>query len=146
MRLVVDSSVAVKWFLPEVHSAEAAALLNGDIELGAPDLLLVEAANIFWKKVRLGELDHADADVAMVALSTGGLHLLSTVSLLPRARVIARDLDHPIYDCAYLAAAEAWDTAVVSADRRLFDRVRASPLARRVEFVAPPPLGRGSVQ
>ena len=57
MNLVIDASVAVKWFAPEVLSSEAESLLDGDDALFAPDLLLVECGNIIWKKVRLGELD-----------------------------------------------------------------------------------------
>ena len=43
-RLVVDASVAVKWYVPEIHSEAAAKLLSGPYELIAPDLILPEAA------------------------------------------------------------------------------------------------------
>ena len=39
-KLVVDASVAVNWYVPEVGSAQAAALLDSDAELLAPDLLV----------------------------------------------------------------------------------------------------------
>ena len=38
-RVVVDASVAVKWFLPEIHSEAALRYLDGDYERVAPDLL-----------------------------------------------------------------------------------------------------------
>jgi predicted nucleic acid-binding protein len=56
VNLVIDASVAIKWFAPELLSAEAERLLDVDDALFAPDLLLVERGNIIWKKVRLGEL------------------------------------------------------------------------------------------
>jgi predicted nucleic acid-binding protein len=54
---VVDASVVLKWFLPEKDSGLADSLLedflNGDAELIAPDLILLEAANALWKRVEL---------------------------------------------------------------------------------------------
>jgi predicted nucleic acid-binding protein len=55
-RYVVDASVAVKWFVPEIHSETAARLLDETQELIAPDLLLPEFGNILWKKVQKGEI------------------------------------------------------------------------------------------
>jgi predicted nucleic acid-binding protein len=52
---VVDASVVLKWFLPEPDSAAADFLLekflNDEVELVAPDLILVEAASALWKRV-----------------------------------------------------------------------------------------------
>ncbi len=52
--VVVDSSVVIKWFLPEDDSTIAqtieAQLEKGEVILLAPELLLAEVANILWKK------------------------------------------------------------------------------------------------
>jgi predicted nucleic acid-binding protein len=50
--LVVDASLAIKWFIDEPDSAEALAVLRHPIS--APDLLAPECANILWKKVGRG--------------------------------------------------------------------------------------------
>jgi predicted nucleic acid-binding protein len=51
---VVDASVALKWFLPGPDSAAADFLLekflNDEVELLAPDLMLVEAASALSKR------------------------------------------------------------------------------------------------
>ena len=52
---VVDASVVVKWFVPEVHSDAARRLLTLSHEYFAPDLLFAETANTIWKKIRRGE-------------------------------------------------------------------------------------------
>lgn len=45
MKLTVDASVVVKWFIPELLASEARALLALRFDLHAPDLLLAEFAN-----------------------------------------------------------------------------------------------------
>lgn len=52
-KVVVDASVVVKWFVPEIHSAPAARLLDSDVVLYAPDLIGSEVGNTLRKKVRL---------------------------------------------------------------------------------------------
>jgi predicted nucleic acid-binding protein len=59
---VVDSSVAIKWYVPEVLDAEARRLRAGGVALHAPDFLDVEIAAIVWKKRRRGDLTRQDAD------------------------------------------------------------------------------------
>ncbi|HEX4158156.1 MAG TPA: type II toxin-antitoxin system VapC family toxin [Rhizomicrobium sp.] len=49
MTLVIDSSVAAKWFLEESGSAEAEALQLRD-DVIASDLLIPEVLNTIWKK------------------------------------------------------------------------------------------------
>ena len=64
--LVVDASVAAKWFLPsagETLTDEAAELLKryarGQIQFVVPDLFWAEIANIFWKAARQGRWSQA---------------------------------------------------------------------------------------
>ena len=43
-----------------------------------------------------------------------------------RAVQISGELDHPVYDCLYLACAEATGSTVVTADRRLANKAASS--------------------
>ena len=138
MNLVVDASVAVKWFLPENLTEAADRLLTGGYALSAPDLVLVEVANTLWKKVRLGEMDESDADEALASLSAGTIELQSTAPLVPRALKIAHDTGHPVYDCVYLAAAEAKKAVVVTADRRFYETVNATNWTRYIAHLDRP--------
>ncbi len=72
MRLtVVDASVGMKWFLPEVHSVEARKWRNGPDELHTLAFFFdLEIANILWKKVRRAEINRADADIILAQLSS----------------------------------------------------------------------------
>jgi predicted nucleic acid-binding protein len=136
VNLVLDASVAIKWFAPEVLSKEAESLLDSGDALFAPDLLLVECGNIIWKKVRLGELDRSDGDAALAALRSGPIDLVDTRPLVERALHLAHELKHPVYDCLYLATAEAVDGLVVTADRRFFDQCSSSIQRGRISWLA----------
>jgi len=56
-KIVVDSSVAIKWFVPEPLSDESRRVLDGyqagAFTLLAPDLLAAEIGNIVWEKISL---------------------------------------------------------------------------------------------
>ena len=56
MKLTVDASIVVKWFVAEALSKEARLLLAHRLDLHAPDLLLAEFANTIWKKARRSEI------------------------------------------------------------------------------------------
>jgi predicted nucleic acid-binding protein len=122
--LVIDSSIAVKWVIEETGT-EAALSLRRRARLIAPDLLVAECANIFWKKVRRKELSSDEAHLAARLLQSADLELLPTRSLLDAAVLIAIELDHPAYDCVYVALAAATDCRFVSADERLLRKIRA---------------------
>ena len=55
------------------------------------------------------------------------LEFRPTAPLASRAIELALELDHPVYDCFYLALAEAEKTELVTADLRLEGRVRSTP-------------------
>jgi hypothetical protein len=52
--------------------------------------------------------------------------LVGAARLSARAFALAHELDHPVYDCLYLALAEIEDVRMVTADRRLLERLRGS--------------------
>jgi predicted nucleic acid-binding protein len=126
MALIVDASIAIKWFIDEPGSDAARRLWQGESDLLAPDLIVPEVCNAAWRKVRLGQADPAQAMQIAARLRHGVLELQSTSALAPRAVELALELDHPVYDCFYLALAEAQRAALVTADRRLEGRLRGT--------------------
>ena len=136
---VVDASVAVKWVVREEHSDCARSLAG--VRLEAPDLLLVECANIIWKKVRLGDLAPRDAAGRLDLLLRAPVAITASRELLAVALQLSLELKHPVYDCVYLALAQRRQIPLVTADRRLVSIVgERSKLGIRVEFL--PDLGR----
>lgn len=136
--LVIDASIAVKWVVEEEGTAEALALRR-HTQLIAPELLIAECANILWKKVRRGELAKAEALLAGRLLQVADIELVPTRSLLEDATRLAIDLDHPAYDCLYLALATARDCRFATADDRFLRKLaqlRRSPLRDRAISLA----------
>ena len=131
MKWVVDASVAAKWLVPEADSALADALLDDD--LLAPDLLFAEVGNILWKKHMRGEMDAAVVPLAARWLLQTPLEVVTSASLI--ADALAVQLQHPAYDCFYLALAEREGVPMVTADRRLHARCLALDAARWGERV-----------
>jgi predicted nucleic acid-binding protein len=120
----------VKWVVEEDGTA-AALILRQHAKLIAPDLLVAECANIFWKKVQRGELTKDEAFLAARLLQTAEIELLPARSLLEAATRIAVELDHPAYDCLYLALAAQRGCRFVTADERF---VRKLGEGRRRQF------------
>jgi predicted nucleic acid-binding protein len=132
MTRVIDASVALKWFIEEPDSVAARALVASGEPLTAPDLIVAEACNAAWRLVRRGELVPAQADIIAADLPRAFAGLAPLAGLAVLATVLARELDHPAYDCFYLALAVAHDTVVVTADDRFAGRVRQSGHAARI--------------
>ena len=135
--LIVDASVAIKWVVNEQHSELAIALL--DQELAAPELWLPEVANALWAKQARGLLEEEEARGCLRELIGAPVQALPMAGLVLLAFEAAVTLRHPAYDCCYLAAAQAHDCALVTADGRLARRVARHPdLARRVRLLWQP--------
>ena len=120
--LVIDASIAVKWVIEEEGTPEALTI-RSRAKLIAPDLLIAECANILWKKVARRELLREEALVAASLLEKADIELYPMRSLLASATRLAIALDHPAYDCLYLAAALENDCRMLTADERFLRKV-----------------------
>lgn len=136
MRIAVDASVAVKWFLPEIHNAAAARLLSNAFTFCAPDLLAPEFGNVIWKKVRRGELKSEEAIEIVASFGTLPIEYVATKRLLPAALNIALALDRTVYDSTYLALAVSEGCPLFTADRKFHAAALTSrTLAAHIRWV-----------
>jgi predicted nucleic acid-binding protein len=136
---VIDASVAIKWYVPEAGRDQAIKLLrlvkSGQMEFHVPDLMYCEAGNILWKRVRLGELSSPEAAEIASALIRVPKTVHSSVMLLPSALKMACLSGRSACDCFYLALAEFLDSAMITADTKLFHALAATPWKRIVVHV-----------
>jgi predicted nucleic acid-binding protein len=134
--IVVDASVIVKWFVPEVGDAAAKALLSATDELVAPEVARVEVASALIRKAIREQLSEADAKNTLRAwlraLADGQIFLLPNADDIEAAADLALELQHPLPDCLYLAAAERLGIALITADRSFARRA-----ARRSNLIQP---------
>jgi len=130
--LVVDASVAAKWFLPaagETLTQQALQLLKryaaGELRFLVPDLFWVEFANIMWKAVRQRRWPQASAEVAVRAMRDRNFPSVSSLTLLEDAFAIASTFDRTVYDGIYVALALTSKTELITADERLANALAA---------------------
>ena len=126
MTLVVDSSVATKWYVDESGAAAARELIGSRERLVAPTLILTEVANALWRKCRLNEMEWRQARRAVLTLSAMFQVLEPIEELNAEAFELAEELGHPVYDCLYVVLAKRTDGQLATADRRLIDRFRTT--------------------
>jgi predicted nucleic acid-binding protein len=132
---VVDASVGVKWFVPEVYDADARRLQNPAYQLHTPTLFDVEVGNILWKKIRRGELTRASADLIVGQLPLLPLTRHREAPLLAVAFDLADRTQRTVYDCLYLALAVQLGGRMVTADLRLCNALAGTPWAAHLCWV-----------
>lgn len=140
--LVVDASVAAKWYIPEELSEEAAQVLEagarGEARLIAPDLLGPEIGNVLWHRHRRGDITLERVREAWAAFEAAPLSLVETRSLMPAALEVAVSCGCTVYDGMYVALAEAYgeeEAVLLIADRKLVIRLADSPFAVSVRML-----------
>lgn len=119
--LVIDASIAVKWFVPEQDSEDALRLrdqhVKGRLTLFAPALLIYEVANALRYR---SDITKADLESDIEAL-----FLLDITFIAPSSKSVAkttlkaRRLDITVYDAVYLELAEDIGCQLVTADDEL---------------------------
>jgi predicted nucleic acid-binding protein len=134
---VVDSSVIVKWFLPEPLRPEAVRLLRSyqehKVRLLAPALAVAEVSNVFCKRSRRGELSPAAVNQAYRLLKTCAPILIADAELMDDAVRLALSSGQAVYDCLYLALALHRGCEMITADARFHGSMSLSfPMVLRL--------------
>jgi len=127
-KFIVDASVVVKWYIPEVNSDKAAAILVSESELWVPDLAISEIGNILWKKYRLKELSKKEILTIGKEVKSCPLRIHSAIELVEATLEIATVFDRTFYDSLYLALAVHLDCEFITADKKLFNSIDNSEL------------------
>lgn len=132
---VVDASVAVKWFVPEIHSVQALRLLRKRFALQAPELIQAEFGNILWKKCRAGEFDGTTAGKILDNFKRSPLVVHPHGAFLKLAWEIALRHHQTFYDSLYLALAMTEKSRMVTADRKYYDALAGTPAQRHLLWI-----------
>ncbi|HXC53889.1 MAG TPA: type II toxin-antitoxin system VapC family toxin [Rhizomicrobium sp.] len=120
--IVADTSVIVKTVVHESHSDVARRLRDQGI--AAPAIWIAEAGNVLWRKQQIKAISKVEAATLFETLLAAPIRTLPLDTEAQDALEIAVALEHPIYDCFFLAAAIREDTHVVTDDSRFAAAVR----------------------
>jgi predicted nucleic acid-binding protein len=126
VRLVVDASVAVKWFIgdrpDELHSAQARAVAaeieKSETELFAPCHWAAEVAAV------LARLDPDIVDDALVLLDDMKPIVVHGIPVLKRAADMSVALNHHLFDTLYHAVALEEGATLVTADEVYYGKAK----------------------
>lgn len=135
MEVVLDTSVVLKWFLPEEKNYEAqtlrAAHINGDILICAPHLLIFEVVNalVYKKEITAKEIEQIIDILFYTNLSflDFGKELTSQTSRLSRKYKIS------VYDASYVALTKGLSCQFITADKKLYNRIKKLSVVRLLE-------------
>jgi predicted nucleic acid-binding protein len=129
--VVVDASVVIKWFLPEIHSEAAQRLLRQGNQYFAPDLLYAEIGNVVWKKVRRGELTEKHGRDLVENLHRIAIESVPTRTLIADAYSVALASRRTVYDALYITLAVRLNANLITADERLWNALAGIQELRR---------------
>ncbi len=132
---VVDASVAVKWFIPEIYYEAALQLRNSEYELHVPKFVLLEIGNVLCKKQRQTELTREESALILKLLQSLPLHWHSDNIIFNQAVTIASETQRSLYDCMYLSLAILLDGLLVTADRKFYEALQNTPYKKYLIWV-----------
>ena len=130
--IVVDASVAAKFYFHEDGSDRARTLLTSGALVAAPDLLFLEMASLAATRVRRGLESAERGRDAVVSVTDLIDHVAASSDLRVQAFALASEDGFSAYDGAYLALAERLTAPIVTADKKLVERARLAGLGRFV--------------
>jgi predicted nucleic acid-binding protein len=116
---ILDASAAVRLIVGDPAAAELADLIREAPLVLAPELMLTEVANTLWKLQRAGHLVDLDPQQLLAEAHDLVDRVEPDRHLHVEALALACHLDHPVYDCLYLALARREAATLLTVDRRL---------------------------
>ena len=133
---LLDTSVAVKWFVPEEDSEKALDLqqahLRDELQLHAPDILLLELGKrsaLHRSPPRENTCKPCETCSAARAFEI----IPFSLDVLNSAVTLSLEHDLAVYDAYFLALAQAMEIPLITADRKMLSRLTAEDGALSLE-------------
>lgn len=122
---LLDTSVVVKWFLPEEDSVRAINLreshVRDEVQLYAPDILLMELANAlrYSPSTSADEIPQALELLSELKITTIEFEL----EVLFATVALSLEYSLAVYDAYFLALAQALEMPLITTDRKMLSRL-----------------------
>jgi predicted nucleic acid-binding protein len=131
--LVIDASVAIKWFIWEEGTEEAQQLLGKLTSFYVPDIFLLEIDAILTRKVRKRKLETPDAFQKRKVFRQMPYKLIAYNQVAEFAFHLATEFPVTLYDATYLATAMDYEAIFYTADKRLANGMSDTPFSEYIE-------------
>lgn len=137
-KLIVDSSLAFKWFnIEETNSEQALNLLNShltkEIQIYVPDLILYELANAWSTK---GTLDASKIKDNLRTFMEYKLIIVPVgLDLIEKAVELSKEFKMTVYDAIYSVLAKEQKCNLITADEKFVKAVNLSFVKLLSEYV-----------
>ena len=124
--IVLDASIILKRFLPEENSPSIRSFIPYGAQQLAPSIVEFELRSALCKHVGRGNLGKEMLDEAISVwdemVSDNWLEVIQTHEYINDAVELSCLLKHPLYDCCYIAVARKENCALITADKKLYER------------------------
>lgn len=124
--LVLDASIVLKWYKQEIHSEIAVKIkdefIEGIHEIVVPDLLLYELTNAMRFNKDFNEEFIKESLTNFIDLDTD--ITIPTDEIINSAIELSYKHDITIYDAIYVALAESIDATFITADEKLYEKIK----------------------
>ena len=129
--MVLDASVVLKWFMEERESDKAYVLkerhVAGKFTITVPDILIYEVGNALRYEP---EFSSKEVNFCLEQLYELNLSIIAPLpDLADLTTKIAYQKDITFYDASYIALAEELNFQYVTADKKLYNKLKDFPLA-----------------
>ena len=128
--LILDSSVVLKWYLPDEQGVNQAISLlsefiDGNLRLHAPSLIDYEFVNAMWVAGRMGRINLEDRDAAFKNFINFEIIKVDLREISENLLRLATKHNRSCYDASYLALSELLKVSFVTGDKNLFNAVKS---------------------
>ncbi|GGB93752.1 hypothetical protein GCM10011494_10240 [Novosphingobium endophyticum] len=128
--IVIDASVAVKWYANEALSEDADDIFTANQSaIIVPDIFVTEVMSALVRRANIDKAVRSETEA-----SIGNLADLFAAGMLHAHRIeppqmsqaagLAMDLGHPLKDCIYLALAMERECPLITADAKFAAKAR----------------------
>jgi predicted nucleic acid-binding protein len=128
MKYVLDSSVAFKWGVPELHSDKALRLRQGFQasihELLSPDVFPGEVGHALTRAERQGRITLGESLRLWTDVMTSSPLLIASLPITHLAIAISSQTRVGVFDCMYVTLADREGCSFVTADDRIIKNLQ----------------------
>lgn len=137
--IIIDSSVALKWFFPEEEYSNEALKIKKDftekeITISVPILFFYEVGNVLKSSVKSSRVDSKKAKRAYEKFTYTDFIIYSSKELFKDAFEESTTLDITFYDASYVALAEYLKIPFYTTDEKLLQKAKGKYVRHLREY------------